>query len=196
MGCKDTEKRYLRVMADYAASGWAAACLDHFKDGSESELYPFHEEAERYIAGVEDIMEWAGERWSGENLVLSWVSHGTTWPLVAMARRDVNWEGDRVTAGCFFDGSSNQVESAEFEKHRKDGGECMIYGREESRCCEESVDYDVGSSEDAGVDTVVGVDVGEAFSLKTWKITGCGSNLDVCWATFFRCSGSDNSVMT
>lgn len=172
----------------FAANGCAAACLNHFETSDEANSQPFYQEQDRPSARVEAVTtgEWVKAHWTGENLLLARISHGSTAPLIAMARGKVDqqpsWQMSSFTAGCFLDGSPNQTATTAFTASGKlDGSSCSLHDRWLNRYCPDNVDdCDLSTNENAQQDNIEGLDPEDAFHLKTWKLTECGSELSVC----------------
>lgn len=210
MGCTKGDG-YAQVLANYSSHGWAAACINYFETPDGSGTVPYYREHDRLSLAVAAVTtgEWARFYWTGEQLLLEGISHGASSPLITMARFGVDaqpsWQGTAATAGCFFDGSVDQAATAALLKTGAvDGGPCTYpvpYDRWLSRYCPGAPsECDLATNSDALLDNVVDAPSSN-FTLRTWRLTECGSNLRPCTGDIIpmapfeaMCAGINNAT--
>lgn len=190
-GCA-TGAGYAKVLAGYASQGYAAACINYFETSTGSGRIPYADEATRLDLAVRSTTAgpWARRYWSGEYLLLQGISHGATAPLVLMARTKLeeqkHWQGTRVSAGCFFDGSYDQLATATLlERGAPLGKPCTFpvpYTRWLERYCGAGATKetcDLATQADAQQDTITGVEASR-FALGDFRLFECGSAVAPC----------------
>jgi hypothetical protein len=177
-----------------------AACLTVFETPLGSGAVPYAEEAERVDAVLADFAtsEIALAVWTGEDLLLSGISHGATAPVIAMARTDLDegahWRGTRTTGACFFDGI---YDIAAFDElmgtGALGGGTCdapvshdRVVGRyyageapEDHSCTNDRCACDPDHAPAMDADTITDV-APEELAPTRWKLIECGSALGAC----------------
>jgi len=191
MGCVDGAG-YRKVLETYAANGYAAVCINYFETSTGAGAAPFVDEAERIDHAVRAATtgDWARTYWSGEELLLEGISHGATAPLILMMRTTLDdqphWHGRRRTAGCFFDGSYDQVATAELLKTGGvGGGECVWpvpYRRWLERYCGAGAtpeSCDLSAQDKVRDDTIVAADPA-TLAISDLRLFECGSDLRAC----------------
>lgn len=191
MGCS-TGAGYGDVLAGYAAHGYAAVCINYFDTSTGSGAAPYVDEAARIDLAVREATTgmWAQAYWTGRDLLLQGISHGATAPVILMARTaldsQAHWHGDHFTAGCFFDGSYDQVATANLLKTGALGGTpCTFpvsYTRGLERYCgpgATGATCELSSNVKAKEDTITGV-LPATFSISDFKMFECGSALKAC----------------
>jgi hypothetical protein len=191
MGCV-TGAGYSAVLAGYASRGYAAVCVNYFDTAAGSGAAPYVDEATRLDLAVREATTgaWARAYWTGRDLLLEGISHGATAPVILMARTALDeqphWHGRRFTAGCFFDGSYDQLATAELLRTGGVGGTpCtapVSYTRGLERYCgpgATDATCDLGSEPKAQQDTVVEVPP-ETFAIGDLQLFECGSARPVC----------------
>lgn len=190
-GCV-TGAGYKTVLDGYAAKGWASVCINYFETATGSGKVPYVDEAERIDLAVKEATTgaWARAYWSGEHLLLQGISHGATAPVILMARtaleEQAHWKGSKYTAGCFFDGSYDQVATAQLLKTGAVGGTpCtapVSYTRGLERYCgigATDATCDLTAKPKVQADTIVSAPP-VTFALKDFKMFECGSALPAC----------------
>jgi hypothetical protein len=190
-GCV-TGAGYQSVLTGYAAKGYAAACINYFDTATGSGGAPYVDEADRIDLAVKEATTgaWARTFWSGEHLLLEGISHGATAPVILMARTTLDdqahWKGSKYTAGCFFDGSYDQVATATLLKTGAAGGQpCtapVSYTRWLERYCgpgATDATCDLSANPKAKADTIVGA-LPATLAIKDFKMFECGSALSAC----------------
>lgn len=190
-GC-DNGAGYDKVLAGYASKGYAAVCINYFDTSTGSGTAPYVDEAARIDLAVKEATTgaWARAYWSGAHLLLEGISHGATAPIILMARttleEQAHWKGSKYTAGCFFDGSYDQVATASLLKTGAVGGQpCttpVSYTRGLERYCgpgATDATCDLSMKPKVNADTIVGAPPA-TFALKDFKMFECGSALAAC----------------
>ena len=183
---------YGKVLAGYAAKGYAAVCINYFDTAIGSGAAPYIDEADRIDLAVKEATTgaWARAYWSGEHLLLEGISHGATAPVILMARTALeeqpHWRGSKYTAGCFFDGSYDQVATANLLKTGAAGvTPCttpVSYTRGLERYCgagATEATCDLSAKPKAKSDTITNAPPA-AFAIKDFKMFECGSALPAC----------------
>lgn len=191
MGCV-TGSGYDNVLAGYAARGYAAVCINYFDTSVGSGTVPYVDEAARIDLAVREATTgaWAQAYWTGRDLLLEGISHGATAPVILMARTaldaQAHWHGSHFTAGCFFDGSYDQVATANLLKIGAVGGTpCTVpvsYTRGLERYCgagATGASCDLSTNAKAKEDTITAV-LPATFSIADFKMFECGSALRAC----------------
>jgi hypothetical protein len=181
-----------RVLAGYAARGYAAVCINYFETSTGSGAIPYVDEASRLDLAVREATTgaWARAYWTGEDLLLQGISHGASAPVILMARTRLDeqphWRGSRFTAGCFFDGTYDQAATASFlETGAVGGGPCttpVSWRRWLERYCgpgATGASCDLATVPKAVEDTITTA-LPETFALRDLKLIECGSNLRAC----------------
>jgi hypothetical protein len=190
MGCV-SGSGYNNALTSYASRGYAAVCINYFDTPTGSGDVPYIDEASRIDFAVKEATsgEWAKAYWSGEYLLFEGISHGATAPVILMARTSLasqsHWKGTRFTAGCFFDGSYDQVATANLLKTGAIGGNsCTIpvsYTRGLERYCGAGAtdsNCDLSTNTKAQSDTITSAAIN--YALKDFKMFECGSAGPVC----------------
>lgn len=183
---------YNNVLAGYAAAGYAAVCINYFDTSQGSGDAPYVDEAERLDLAVKEATKgaWAGAYWTGEDLLLEGISHGATAPVILMARTNLDdgahWKGTHFTAACFFDGSYDQVATANLLKTGAVGGTpCKFpvsYDRGLERYCgpgATDATCDLSTKPKVQADTITSV-LPVNFSIRDFFMFECGSAMPVC----------------
>lgn len=183
---------YAKVMAGYASKGYAAVCINYFATSAGAGAVPYIDEADRIDLAVKEATTglWARTYWTGEHLLLEGISHGATAPLILMARTTLDdqqhWKGRSYTAGCFFDGSYDQVASANLLRTGGAGGQpCTApvpYSRWLERYCGAGASEsscDLATLPKAQLDTIVPPPA-DSFAVDDFKMFECGSSLPAC----------------
>jgi hypothetical protein len=191
MGCV-TGTGYSSVLAGYAARGYAAVCINYFDTADGSGTAPYVDEAARLDLAVREATTgpWARAYWTGRDLLLEGISHGATAPVILMARTTLDeqphWRGSHFTAGCFFDGSYDQLATATLLKTGAGGGApCTLpvsYRRGLERYCgagATGASCDLSANAKAREDTITGVPP-TTYAIADFKLFECGSALPVC----------------
>jgi hypothetical protein len=191
MGCV-SGAGYSSVLEGYASRGYAAVCINYFETPEGSGTAPYLDEAERLDLAVREATTgpWARAYWSGRDLLLEGISHGATAPVILMARtrldEQAHWRGSHYTAGCFFDGSYDQVATAELLRTGARGGSpCMApvsYNRGLERYCgpgATEATCDLSANEQAQLDTVTEV-LPATFAVNDLMMVECGSARPAC----------------
>jgi len=191
MGCV-SGAGYSSVLEGYASRGYAAVCINYFETPEGSGTAPYLDEAERLDLAVREATTgpWARAYWSGRDLLLEGISHGATAPVILMARtrldEQAHWRGSHFTAGCFFDGSYDQVATAELLRTGARGGSpCMApvsYNRGLERYCgpgATEATCDLSANEQAQLDTVTEV-LPATFAVNDLMMVECGSARPAC----------------
>lgn len=191
MGC-DSGVGYRQVMDGYASKGYAAVCINYFESAEGSGISPYVDEAPRIDLAVREATRgnWARTFWTGEHLLFEGISHGATAPVVLMARTDLDsqphWRGAGVTAGCFFDGSYDQLATANLLASGAPGGRAcnfpVPYSRWLERYCGSGAtasSCDLGSNSKALEDNLTSVSP-HSFFIRDFKMFECGSALPAC----------------
>lgn len=182
-------------MADFAQAGYVAACVRLYQDSNGSSEYPYNQEDSRADALVHAVTTSpdVAKFWTGENLLLSGVSHGATAPVAAMANTNVedapHWQGTRNTAACFIDGIYDIPALFNFLRGNScaEANSTLSYQRAYSRYCNWSGGFNSrtwpASSQcnttDVYRDTSTRADT-TAFSIENWKLIECGSAMNPC----------------
>lgn len=183
---------YRSVLAGYAAHGYAAVCINYFDTWTGAGTAPFVDQAGRIDVAVREATTgpWAQHYWTGEHLLLEGISHGAMAPVILMARTTIDdqahWHGSRFTAGCFFDGSYDQLATAELLRTGALGGTpCtspVPYLRVLERYCgpgATDATCDLTTNAKAQVDTITSVPP-VTFAIQDFKMFECGSALPAC----------------
>ena len=191
MGCV-SGAGYNDVLAGYAARGYAAVCINYFDSSDGSAVAPYIDEAARVDLAVREATTgaWARAYWTGEDLLLEGISHGATAPVILMARTDLDdqphWQGRRLTAGCFFDGSYDQAATASLLATGARGGRpCTVpvsHARWLERYCGPGATAgtcDLANEPKAQQDTITGV-LPANFAVRDMRMFECGSALPAC----------------
>ncbi|MCM0604923.1 MAG: hypothetical protein KA715_02430 [Xanthomonadaceae bacterium] len=190
MGCI-SGSGYKTALDTFASKGYAAVCINYFDTSTGSGNVPYIDEASRIDLAVKEATSgsWATSYWTGEYLLLEGISHGATAPVILMARTSLatqaHWKGTRVTAGCFFDGSYDQVATATLlATGASGGGPCVVpvsYNRGLERYCgagANASNCNLSLKPKAQQDTVASVAVN--FAVKNFRMFECGSAMPVC----------------
>jgi hypothetical protein len=191
MGCA-TGAGYGDVLAGYASKGYAAVCINYFDTSTGSGTAPYIDEAARIDIAVREATTgtWAQAYWTGRDLLFEGISHGATAPVILMTRTDLDdqphWRGSHFTAGCFFDGSYDQVATAKLLESGALGGKpCTIpvsHSRGLERYCgdqETGTTCDLTTNAKAQADTITDV-LPATFAIADFKMFECGSALPAC----------------
>ena len=191
MGC-ESGPGYGDVLAGYAAAGYAAVCINYFESSVGSAVAPYVDEATRIDIAVREATTggWAQAYWSGAELLLEGISHGATAPVILMARTQLDeqphWQGSRLTAGCFFDGSYDQAATASLLATGALGGAAcetpVSYQRWLERYCgagATAAGCNLATEPKAVDDTITSV-LPATFNVRDFKLIECGSNLRPC----------------
>lgn len=191
MGCI-TGSGYTTAINTYASNGYAAVCINYFDTSTGSGDVPYVDEASRIDLAVKEATtgSWANSYWTGEYLLLQGISHGATAPVILMARTSLanesHWKGSKFTAGCFFDGSYDQVATANLlATGAIGGGPCVTpvsYTRGLERYCgagATSANCNLNINTKAQQDTISSIAVN--FAVKDFKMFECGSSLSACF---------------
>ncbi len=190
-GCA-TGAGYASVLAGYAAHGYAAVCVNAFATAAGAGVAPYLEEADRFDVAVREATTgpWAQRYWTGEHLLLEGISHGATAPVILMARTALDerphWHGSRSTGGCFFDGSYDQVATAELLRTGAVGGAACAspvpYLRWLERYCgpgATTASCDLTTQVKAQGDGIAAA-LPATFAIRDFKLFECGSALPIC----------------
>ena len=183
---------YARVLAGYAAQGYAAVCINYFETSMGSGTLPYVDEAARLDLAVREATTgaWARSYWTGDDLLLQGISHGASAPVILMARTRLDeqphWRGSRFTAGCFFDGTYDQAATARLLETGAIGGSpCttpVSWQRWLERYCgpgATGATCDLTTERKAVEDSITDV-LPATFALRDLKLIECGSNLRAC----------------
>jgi hypothetical protein len=183
---------YGRVLAGYAARGYAAVCINYFETPTGSGAIPYVDEASRLDLAVREATTgaWARAWWTGDDLLLQGISHGASAPVILMARTRLDeqphWRGSHFTAGCFFDGTYDQAATARLlETGALGGGPCttpVSWQRWLERYCgpgATGASCDLATVPKAVEDTITTA-LPATFALRDLKLIECGSNLRAC----------------
>jgi hypothetical protein len=187
-GCTGTG--YTNVLAAYASHGYAAVCINYFETATGSGTVPYLDEADRIDLAMREATTgaWARAYWTGEDLLIEGISHGSTAPPILMARTalddEAHWHGTGTTGACFFDGSYDQAATAEnLRTSGALGGECrfpVAYARWLERYCGAgATSCDLTMEPAALEDTITTVDPA-AYAIHDFQLLECGSGLDAC----------------
>jgi hypothetical protein len=181
-------------LAHFADAGYVAVCARDFDTPTGSATYPRHLEATRLDALVHAITTDpdVSAAWTGEDLLLSGVSHGASGPMIAIAHagaeRAAAWRGSRYTGACFFDGTYDAPGLLQFDHDQAcDSHAIVSYQRAWSRYCAwpAGADPDVPASwpvpatcstADTAADTLTLADV-TALPIHDFQLIECGSML-------------------
>ena len=190
MGCI-SGTGYTTALEAYASNGYAAVCINYFDTSTGSGNAPYIDEASRIDLAVKEATTgtWAKSYWTGEYLLLQGISHGATAPVILMARTSLanagHWKGSKFTGGCFFDGSYDQVATANLlATGALGGGPCVTpvsYTRGLERYCgtgATGATCNLSTNTKAQQDTISTVSVN--FAVKDFKMFECGSSRPVC----------------
>lgn len=191
MGC-ESGAGYRDVLAGYAAAGYAAVCINYFETSVGSAVAPFLDEATRIDIAVREAATggWAQAYWSGAELLLEGISHGSTAPVILMARTQLDeqrhWQGSRLTAGCFFEGSYDQAATASLLATGAPGGAAcetpVSLQRYLERYCgagATAASCNLATEPRAVDDTITSV-LPASFRIPDFKLIECGSNRRPC----------------
>jgi hypothetical protein len=191
MGCL-TGDGYRNVLEGYASRGYAAVCINYFDTPTGSGTAPYIDEATRLDIAVREATTgaWARAHWTGRDLLLEGISHGATAPVILMARTRLDdqphWRGSHFTAGCFFDGSYDQVATADLLRTGARGGTaCTVpvsYTRGLERYCGPGATgetCDLAADAKAQLDTVTEA-LPATFAVEDFKMFECGSARPAC----------------
>ena len=191
MGC-ESGPGYGDVLSGYAAAGYAAVCINYFESSVGSAVAPYVDEATRIDIAVREATTggWAQAYWSGSELLFEGISHGATAPVILMARTRLDeqphWQGIRLTAGCFFDGSYDQAATASLLATGALGGAAcetpVSYQRWLERYCgagATAAGCNLATEPKAVDDTITSV-LPATFNVRDFKLIECGSNLRPC----------------
>ena len=191
MGC-ESGPGYGDVLAGYAAAGYAAVCINYFESSVGSAVAPYVDEAPRIDIAVREATTggWAQAYWSGAELLFEGISHGATAPVILMARTQLDeqphWQGSRLTAGCFFDGSYDQAATASLLATGALGGAAcetpVSYQRWLERYCgagATAAGCNLATEPKAVDDTITSI-LTATFNVRQFKLIECGSNLRPC----------------
>ncbi len=191
MGCI-SGPGYTSALSGYASNGWAAVCINYFESSAGSGEVPYVDEAGRLDYAVQQATSgaWANAYWTGEKLLLQGISHGATAPMILMARtslaQQAHWQGTQLTAGCFFDGSYNQLATANLlATGALGGGPCISpvsYFRGLERYCGSGANgsnCNLASKPKALDDTITNLATVN-FAVRHFKMFECGSAGPVC----------------
>ena len=191
MGCA-SGAGYNNVLAGYASHGYAAVCINYFDTSTGSGTAPYVDEAARIDLAVRQATTgaWAKAYWTGRDLLLEGISHGATAPIILMARTNLDdqahWHGSHYTAGCFFDGSYDQVATADLLQTGAAGGNpCTFpvsYTRGLERYCgpgATGATCDLTTNAEAQEDTITDV-LPATFAIADFRMFECGSALPAC----------------
>lgn len=181
---------YTKTMEQFAADGWAVACISTFETGDGSDAVPYVEEAMRIDASVKEVTAgpWAAQFWTGERLLFAGISHGATAPPIVMARTALDnqpqWKGTKKTAACFFDGSMDQAATASLLATGALGEKpCttpVSYQRWLERYCGKgATSCDLTTNAKSQTDTITDV-IPAQYAVPTFKMIECGSALRAC----------------
>lgn len=188
---------YEGILSAFAEHGYVATCAQIFETSEAAGAEPYNDEAPRVDLLIWSITSSPEVRavWTGEDLLISGVSHGATAPVIAMARtvHDSEWLGSRFTAACFFDGIYNIGVLDEFLGTSGVGGSpCNLVlsharavGRYYDRdplahsCVNDMCACDPDASSEMSVDTITGVGL-DRFAIADWKLIECGSAMNAC----------------
>ncbi len=190
MGCI-AGSGYQNVLTGFASRGYAAVCINYFDTPTGSGEVPYIDEATRLDTAVREATTgaWAKSYWTGEHLLLEGISHGATAPVILMARTTLatqaHWQGSRYTGGCFFDGSYDQVATANLLKTGAlGGGPCLApvsYLRGLERYCGAGANdstCNLASNAKASEDTISSAPVN--YAIRDFKMFECGSAGPTC----------------
>jgi hypothetical protein len=190
-GC-DSGAGYGNVLTGYASKGYAAVCINYFDTATGSGNAPYVDEAARIDLAVKEATTgaWATAYWSGAHLLFEGISHGATAPVILMARtaleEQAHWKGSKYTAGCFFDGSYDQIATASLLKTGAAGGQpCttpVSYTRGLERYCgagATDATCVLSTKPKVAADTIVTA-LPATFAIKDFKMFECGSALSAC----------------
>lgn len=182
---------YNKALAGYAARGYAAVCINYFDTSTGSGDAPYIDEAARVDLAVRAATTgaWANAYWTGRDLLLEGISHGATAPVILMARTTLDdqphWHGTHFTAGCFFDGSYDQIATANLLKTGAAGQPCttpVSYTRGLERYCgprANDANCDLTMKPKVQEDTITGAPPA-AFAIRDFNMFECGSALPAC----------------
>jgi hypothetical protein len=191
MGCI-SGPGYANALSGYASNGWAAVCINYFDTSTGSGDVPYVDEASRLDYAVQQATSgaWANAYWTGEKLLLQGISHGATAPVILMARtslaQQAHWQGTQFTAGCFFDGSYNQLATANLlSTGALGGGPCITpvsYFRGLERYCGPGANGSncVLASKPKALDDTITNLATVNFAVHDFKMFECGSAGPVC----------------
>ena len=190
MGCI-SGAGYQNALNTYATNGYAAVCINYFDTPVGSGDVPYVDEASRIDTAVKEATTgaWASAYWTGEHLLLQGISHGATAPVILMARTNLasqtHWHGSLYTGGCFFDGSYNQIATANLLKTGAIGGNpCtspVSYTRGLERYCgpgATTATCQLSTNAKAIEDTITNLSI--SFSIHDFKMFECGSAGPTC----------------
>ena len=190
MGCI-SGSGYQNALTAYASQGYAAVCINYFDTPTGSGEVPYVDEASRIDTAVKEATTgaWADAYWTGEHLLLQGISHGATAPVILMARTTLSaqahWHGSAYTGGCFFDGSYNQLATANLLKTGAlGGGPCttpVSHSRGLERYCgpgATTANCPLASNAKALEDTITNIPIN--FPIHDFKMFECGSAGPVC----------------
>lgn len=190
MGCVNGAG-YNNALAGYASHGYAAVCINYFDTATGSGAVPYVDEATRIDLAVKEATSgaWALSYWTGEYLLLQGISHGATAPVILMARTSLanqsHWQGSRFTGGCFFDGSYNQVATANLLATGALGNNActfpVSYTRGLERYCgtgATGASCNLNTNAKAQADTIDAATIN--FAIRDFRMFECGSSLPAC----------------
>ncbi len=187
-GC--TESGYTDVLAAYAATGYAAVCINYFETSVGSAVVPYAMEADRFDLTMREATAgaWARAYWTGQDLLVEGISHGSTAPPILMARTALDyaahWHGTRTTGACFFDGSYDQAATAEhLRTSGLGGGECrfpVAYSRWIERYCGAGATSCDLTMEPAALNDSITTADPSAYAIRDFQLIECGSAMDAC----------------
>jgi hypothetical protein len=189
MGCI-TGAGYNNALTGYASYGYAAVCINYFDTPVGSGEAPYIDEASRIDLAVKEATTgtWASNFWTGEYLLFQGISHGATAPMILMARTSLasqsHWQGSRFTAACFFDGSYDQVATANLLATGNSGSPCttpVAYTRGLERYCGAGAmgeTCDLTTNAKAQQNTITTAPVN--YAIRDFRMFQCGSALNAC----------------
>jgi hypothetical protein len=191
MAC-DSGDGYERVLRGYAGHGYAAVCINAFDTATGSGAAPFVDEAGRFDIAMREATTgaWARTYWNGQHLLIEGISHGATAPMILMARTSLDeqphWRGRRATAGCFFDGSYDQVATAELLRTGGVGGRActapVSHARWLERYCGDgatAATCDLALEPRAALDSITEIPTA-TFAIDAFTMFECGSARPTC----------------
>lgn len=179
----------------YSQAGYLAVCARLYQDGEGAAQYPYYREGSRADLLVRTIVAHPEitSHWTGENLLISGVSHGATAPVAAMANSNVDeqpaWRGSRSTGACFLDGIYDLQAEFSFLRAGMCGERNSIasYQRMYSRYCTWTgrllprtwPQPNTCMTEDVMRDSTVNANL-STLEINQWKLVECGSALGPC----------------
>jgi len=177
-GDLDSTVGYGKVLKAYADDGYLAICAGIYIGDVESGAVPYNDEASRVKKIISSIRASSAVKslWDGKHLLFSGISHGSTAPVIAMARGSDDdadeWQGSGETAACFFDGAYDVVATNNFAINHS----CAFV----DRICPRYMGTTTGCVLDPNhpevvADSITGI-APSALKIKNWKLVECGSS--------------------